>query len=244
METNDENVGIKISQLPEAQTISENDVVPVVVGTTTRKAKAGLFKGEQGPEGPQGPKGDTGAQGAEGPVGPQGPEGPKGEQGETGATGPQGPEGPAGPMDFTKLGFQTIDIPAASVTLDITGATSYAAAGEPIEISGLVVGATYMVFFNNDITKALMEGESLKNTVERVGAECWVNADTNEVLGRETPLFSTDNTKAGALGNSVFPAIGTLKPTATSMSIQQQVKGMSLQYQSSGNGKIYLYRVA
>lgn len=207
----------KISQLPAASNISDSDVLPMVVNGTTSKVAASLLKGQQGP---------------------------KGDPGEPGEPGPQGEPGPAGPMDFTKLGFQEVEIPAATVSLDLIGATSYSPAGSPITISGLVAGATYLAFFNDDITKALTEDVALAATVQRVGTERWVDVATNEAVGLEVPIFSTDNTKAALLGNSIFPAIGVLKPTDDSLQVQQQVKGMSLQYQSSGNGKIYLYRVA
>lgn len=60
---------IKISELPEATSISDNDVVPAVVGGVTKKAKAALFKGEHGEQGPQGVPGPQGEPGSAGPAG-------------------------------------------------------------------------------------------------------------------------------------------------------------------------------
>lgn len=83
--------GVKISQLPEATEVSGDNLIPVVVGGVTSRAKAELLKGQQGekgdqgPAGPQGPKGDKGDPGPEGPAGPEGPQGPQGEPGQDGS---------------------------------------------------------------------------------------------------------------------------------------------------------------
>lgn len=204
----------KISQLPAASNISDSDVLPMVVNGTTSKVEASLLKGQQGP------KGDPGEPG------------PQGERGETGAT------GPAGPMDFTKLGFQTLDIPTVSKTLDITSMGKYVNVGSPITISNLVAGATYLMFFCNDITKAVDDDDA---SMVQVGEERWVDVATDGALG-STPLLTTKS--AQLVGKTALPAVGKLTPSTSSVQIQQQIKGSLLNYQSSGNGKIYLYRVA
>lgn len=216
----------KISQLPAASSISDSDVVPMVVNGATSKVEASLLKGQQGPKGDPGEPGPQGERGETGATGPEGPQGP------------EGPTGPAGPMDFTKLGFQTLDIPAVSKTLDMTSMGNYVNVGSPITISNLVAGATYLMFFCNDITKAVDEDDA---AMVQVGEERWADVTTDGVLG-STPLLTTKI--AQIVGKTALPAVGKLTPSTSSVQIQQQIKGSLLNYQSSGNGKIYLYRVA
>lgn len=89
----EENQGIKISELPKATSIRDNDVVAGVVGGKTVGVPAQLLKGQKGDQGPAGPAGKDGAQGE---MGPQGPAGPQGEQGIPGPQGVPGEQGPAG----------------------------------------------------------------------------------------------------------------------------------------------------
>lgn len=99
---NEDTVGIKISDLPQATSISSNAVVAGVDGGETKKIPTNLLKGDKGDTGEQGPIGPKGDQGKEGAVGPQGPQGepgiqgPKGEKGDPGEPGPQGPKGDTG----------------------------------------------------------------------------------------------------------------------------------------------------
>jgi hypothetical protein len=87
----------KLSQLPAADTITGDEVVPVVQGGVTKRASAVLLKGLKGDAGAQGPKGDTGEQGPDGNDGSPGEAGPKGDSGPQGDPGPPGNDGSQGP---------------------------------------------------------------------------------------------------------------------------------------------------
>lgn len=100
--------GVKISELPVASTVKDNDLVAGVVNGDTSAIPAKLLKGQEGPAGPEGPQGPQGEQGVQGPQGEQGvpgpqgipglqgPKGDPGEPGNDGAPGPQGPQGEKG----------------------------------------------------------------------------------------------------------------------------------------------------
>lgn len=75
---NEDIEGVKISQLPKATSITDDSLVPAVVGGATKAIKASMLKGQ---------KGDTGATGPIGPAGPQGPEGQPGKDGVIGKDG-------------------------------------------------------------------------------------------------------------------------------------------------------------
>lgn len=107
---------IKISELTEASTIEDGDLLVIVDRSDTTQSPSGTTKktdvdslkefilsgvlegppGEPGPPGPPGEQGPRGPEGPQGPVGPQGTPGVQGLTGSTGLTGPQGPQGPQG----------------------------------------------------------------------------------------------------------------------------------------------------
>lgn len=84
----------KISQLPVAENITKDTILPVVQDDETQSATAGqiaaLAEMVPGPEGPQGPQGEPGPQGIAGPEGPRGEQGVQGERGPQGAPGKDG----------------------------------------------------------------------------------------------------------------------------------------------------------
>lgn len=90
----------KISQLPIADNITKDTILPVVQDDETQAATAGqiaaLAEMVPGPEGPQGPIGPAGKDGVQGERGEQGPQGEPGPQGIAGPQGPRGEQGPAG----------------------------------------------------------------------------------------------------------------------------------------------------
>lgn len=122
---------IKISELTEASTIEDADLLVIVDKSdttqspqgTTKKAEVDSLKnyilsdlpvGPPGPPGPVGPAGDpgpTGATGMPGSPGPAGatgatgPQGIQGIQGPQGIPGPEGVQGPPGPQGETGLGI-------------------------------------------------------------------------------------------------------------------------------------------
>lgn len=77
----------KISQLEEKLELTGDEYLVLQDGTTNRKAKASLLKGQKGDKGDKGDTGPQGPQGEKGDTGAQGPQGPAGEDGQDGANG-------------------------------------------------------------------------------------------------------------------------------------------------------------
>ena len=160
----------KISQLEEKLELTGDEYLVLQDGTTNRKAKASLLKGQKGDKGDkgdtgeQGPQGETGPQGPAGATGEIGPQGPQGEKGDTGEQGPQGPAGQSGIPSVVDHGTNDTTFALTPNVLHVWGEVAALNLTLAAETSGVV--NEYMAQFTSGTTATVL---TLPETVKYIG---------------------------------------------------------------------------
>jgi len=234
------NDDLKITQLDEALTLADDDLLTIVDVHDTTMSPLGTNKfirvsslaviTAAGPMGPSGPIGATGPTGPVGGTGPTGPTGPTGNQGSTGPTGPTGPTGSTGPRGVAggagavgatgPIGATGSGGPTGPRGRDGTGIPAGGLPDQVLVKTGVMITAAE---WRTWLPGYPIMGGRLSLTTTDV-------ASTNEVIG--STLYYVIN----SAGNALNGYVSTPNPSQTGMQSLLLTSGLSLSLSSLAIG--------